>query len=614
MKMMHLFLVALFAGVWLDDGIRAATRIQWLDWTPAAFEQAKQTDKLIMVNVGHEGCTACRFMETHTFSDAAVIELVNTHFVAIQVDSEARPDIGERYSDWAWPATAFMLPDGTQITALRGSLRPPKFRAILRGLLEDRAHDRLAADPRAPYGAPTTPTVDPIDQLREQVRAQLDDSFDDERGGWGSAKVLDHAEPTLQFLLRAHLYDDDMSRVRGLKTIEGYGKQTDPVWGGMFYASFNRWDNVVGEKRLESQAAALQLFADGYQITGLTMFRDALDNIDRYLTQVMQSEAGLFYASQKAMVPGLPGNMDMDAYYALDDAGRRRYGTPATDHATYSDLNARIIYGYVRAFEATGQTAFLATARRAATTLIKERQTSEGWILQYSPHRDLERDRRVHVLDANQTPYLRPQAYTGLALLYLYQATLDPVWLEHATRVAAAMRGALEDETLGGFFGAPADGTETIIARRKPLEDNAVAARFCYLLGVLIKDRDLKAVGERTIRAVAAPAIVRREGRVTGNLAVALELLTAGYVEFSVVGSSDDPAAAALLAAARAVYEPRKIVHYEKAGRYPAKDRPAMYICNDDACSLPIFEPADVRAEAAKFIPTVFRHLVQTTR
>ena len=45
---------------------------------------------------------------TKPFANSVVIDLVNDNFVAIQVDSEDRPDIGERYSDWTWPANAFM--------------------------------------------------------------------------------------------------------------------------------------------------------------------------------------------------------------------------------------------------------------------------------------------------------------------------------------------------------------------------------------------------------------------------------------------------------------------------------------------------------------------------
>ena len=57
-------------------------------------------------------------------TDETVIDLVNTHFMPIEVDAEARPDIGERYSDWAWPATIFLAPDATQVLAIRGRRLP----------------------------------------------------------------------------------------------------------------------------------------------------------------------------------------------------------------------------------------------------------------------------------------------------------------------------------------------------------------------------------------------------------------------------------------------------------------------------------------------------------
>lgn len=88
-----------------------------------------------MINVGHEGYIACRWMEERTFENPDVIKILNQHFVSIQVDSEARPDIGERYSDWAWPATAFMTPAGEQVLAIRGSRGPEKFLTIVNKLI-----------------------------------------------------------------------------------------------------------------------------------------------------------------------------------------------------------------------------------------------------------------------------------------------------------------------------------------------------------------------------------------------------------------------------------------------------------------------------------------------
>jgi len=587
------------AGASADGGIR------WHDWEAAAFAAAAAGQKMIMVNVGHEGCTACRYMETNTFTDATVITLVNDHFVSIQVDSIARPDIGERYSDWAWPATAFLRPDATQVMALRGSLRPDRFTAILKDLIAKHESGELPVDDREPYVAPAVVNSGPLTELQTQVRRQLDRGYDDEVGGWGKAKVLDYAEPTLQFLLRGHLYDDDLATQRGLRNARGFAQQVDEVWGGIYYASFRTWGNTVKEKRTESQAAALQIFAAAYQLTGDQLFRERLRLIDDYLRTHMRADDGLVFASQKDTVPGMQ-DLDIDDYYALDDAGRRSRGMPLTDHATYTDLNARVLEGYVRAYEATGEQHYLDSAIAIAHTLVTERQTEAGWLVQSRASAEVQADERVHVLRFDERPYLRTQAYAGLAMLALYQAAADTRWLDVALRIGRALGETLEDPEHGGFFGSPADGTEAVIARRKPVEDNAVAARFLFLLGVASKDDAMKLSAVRALRAAAAPAVVRREGRVTGNLAMALELIEAGYVEFSVVGDEDDPAARELLAAGLSVFEPRKVVHFEKPGRYPARDTAAMYICNDDACSLPITAAGAVPDEAAKFVPSVF--------
>ncbi|MFT4583322.1 MAG: hypothetical protein ACI915_002199 [Gammaproteobacteria bacterium] len=358
----------------------ASGEIDWCDWQPSAFEAARAQNKLIMVNVGHEGCTACRYMENNTFTDSAVIGELNKHFISIQVDSEARPDIGERYSDWAWPATAFMRPDGTQVRALRGSRSPAKFLPVLEDLVSRHAAGALSADGAEPYVAPKTQNTGPLSDLRARIRAQLERGFNDEVGGWGDAHVLDYAEPILQFLLRAHLYSDAKSLDRGLKNARGFAQQFDDVWGGVFYASFKDWTNTVKEKRTESQAADLQIFASAYQLTAEPLFRQRLQQIGDYLGGHLRSPQGLFYASQKDQVDGMTG-LDIEGYYALDDQGRRAHGLPNTDHSSFTDLNARVLEGLAHAFQATQEQHFLDTAIITARALRAERRTDAGWYL-----------------------------------------------------------------------------------------------------------------------------------------------------------------------------------------------------------------------------------------
>ena len=139
------------------------------------------------------------------------------------------------------------------------------------------------------------------------------------------------------------------------------------------------------------------------------------------------------------------------------------------------------------------------------------------------------------------------------------------------------------------------------IAPRKPLESNGTASSFFYDLWVYTKNDDYKSVSTDTIRAVGQRSIIRREGKITGEFAIALEKVTTAYVEFSIVGDTSHPNAVALFDAGREVYEPRKLLHYEAAGRYPDRGKPSMYICNPDMCSIPIDDPADVAQQAAAF-------------
>lgn len=572
----------------------AGEEILWQEWSSSTFAQAKNKNRLILINVGHEGCTACRFMEENTFTNLEVIKLVNDNFVAIQVDSEARPDIGERYSDWAWPANAVMRPDAVQVLAFAGSRRPAAYIEILHKIINEHTSGTLRPDKRAPYGVPQQAESAPLTDLRDQIRALQDSVFAHKKSG-----VFESAEALRHLLLRSHLYGDNDALIMAKNTLNGLLQQLDLTWGGMFYASTGNWNNTAPEKRLESQAAALQAYAEGNQLTGEQKYREALANVDLYLTSFMRSKQGAFFANQQDRLVNLPADMSMDDYYALNDKQRRHYGIPTIDHAVYSDVNARIILGYVMAFEATGKQSYLDTATQAAKHLLDERQTKAGWIIQFTPGAELASDQRIHLLTEQQLPYLRTQAHFGLALLSLYRATDNVYWRQAANKVANALLVNLEDEKLGGFYGAPDDGTP---GRRKPLEDNAAAAHFVYLLGVLEKNEGYKIAAERAIRASASPTVVSREGKITGSLALTLEIMTGGYVEFSVVGDAKDNRTQELLQAGRRLFEPRKLVHSESTGRYPQRDAPAMYICNDQRCTVPIYKPAGVASKAGLFI------------
>ena len=582
----------------------ASSLIKWQEWNNAAFAQARLTNKMIIVNVGIEVCYACNWMEEGTYSQPAVAELINKHFIPIQVDANARPDLGERYSDWAWPATIFMDPNGTQVLALRGSRRPPNFIPILEQLIEKKANNQLQADALAPYAAPEKPESSELSLIRDRVRSSLDEDYDDINAGWGDElKEVNGFGRIEQLFFRAVVEADSQSRKRALATASAMTSRMDNVWGGFYSAGEDGWENPITEKRTGAQATAMMTFAAAYKLTQDIRYINAANNIDRYLQQWMLTTDGTFYTSQEGEAKDLPKGVSPADYFKLDDKKRRQLGIPAIDHTVYTDLNARLIKAYVELYEATKNQQYLITARRTATALLKDRLQTQGWISQVEITKAVKNEQRIHLLNATKSPILRAQVEFGIALLALHRATGEKNWLDTAVKLADTTQTLLGDPKLGGFYATVTENTNSGLMRRKPLQDNGVAARFLYQLGRYTKNKTYEQLAEKAIRASVSPTILKREGRIVGNLAVALETLTAQYVEVSVVGQPSDLAATQLFDAAHAYHDPRKIMHYEKPGRYPDLGRAAMYICDPTACSIPVFKPADVLKQASKFTP-----------
>lgn len=591
-----------------DDGVN------WQPWEKASFDKARNEGKLILINVGMEGCTACSRMERITYQNSAVIEMLNKHFVAIAVDAEARPDIGERYSDWAWPATAFLLPDSTQVFAMAGNRLPRNFIPMLEDLIAKHEQGTLSPDPNSPYASAPEPVTTELTLIRDQVRKQLDRAYNEQNNSWGRYGVnTEVAGPRMMHLFyRAHLYDNDELKAMGMAVAENFRRSLDPVWGGIYQIAIapgitdipDRFAKLraIPEKRLGNQSNALLAFATAYRLSGDENYRKAAKEVDRYLTTWMLSPTQTWYANQKDEPAGMPHDWWPQDYWLLDsDEKRRKYGIPPIDHAIYSDANADLISAYALASVAFQQPNYLAKAAAAAESLLKERQQPTGWLRQSVETQQMQDDQRVHPHTEEVRPFLKTQANFGAALLALYQASGDQRWLDQAYTIADAMLEYLYDKDHAGFFATTPDDTAHLIPPRKPLEDNAVAASFFHDLAVISKVDKYKPIAEATIRAVATPEILNREGKQTGKTALALERLTAAYVEFSVVSPTPTPSAAELYQAGLTAYHPRKLIHYEAPGRYPDMGKAVMFICNPDRCSIPITSTNQVQRIADSF-------------
>src|SRR3954451_11761035 len=123
--------------------------IAWHAFGPDAFAIAQRENKLVMVDVGIEGCTACNYMLKHTYHDANVIRRVEASFVPVAVDADTRPDLGERWEAWGWPATIFLSPKGEQLYAIQGSEQPENLAKILDDIVAKKNAGKLVPDSTA---------------------------------------------------------------------------------------------------------------------------------------------------------------------------------------------------------------------------------------------------------------------------------------------------------------------------------------------------------------------------------------------------------------------------------------------------------------------------------
>lgn len=118
--------------------LAAEPAIQWQQFEAAAFDRARRERKVVFVEVGIEGCTACRWMHEITLTDPAVKQRLASSFVSIQIDADQQPDLGARFEEWGWPALVFYRVDdhgaARLVRAIRGNKTPKNFLAILEAL------------------------------------------------------------------------------------------------------------------------------------------------------------------------------------------------------------------------------------------------------------------------------------------------------------------------------------------------------------------------------------------------------------------------------------------------------------------------------------------------
>jgi uncharacterized protein YyaL (SSP411 family) len=304
--------------------------VNWYPWGQEAFQKAKKEDKPIFLSIGYATCHWCHVMAHESFEDEEVARFLNSHFIAIKVDREERPDIDKIYMSvcqamtgrGGWPLSIFMTPEGKPFFA--GTYFPKLNRTGMTGLMDilnqiavmwqkDRARilkagDEITSAIKAHDSGKSGPVMR-LDTLKTG-HEQLARTYDPKWGGFGTEPKF----PTphhLTFLLRWHKRSADPN---ALKMVE---KTLDEMRrGGIFdhigfgfhrYSVDEKWLVPHFEKMLYDQAMLAMAYIEAYQVTGKAKFGQVAREIFTYVLRDMTDPEGGFYCAEDADSEGKDG-------------------------------------------------------------------------------------------------------------------------------------------------------------------------------------------------------------------------------------------------------------------------------------------------------------------
>ena len=389
--------------------------VDWFGWGEEAFAEARERDVPVLVSIGYSTCHWCHVMARESFSDPAIAEYLNTHFVSIKVDREEHPDVDASYLSAAsafieglgWPLNVFVTPDGQAFHA--GTYFPPvalvghpSFRDVLTAvttawhtrraevragaakvaeLLAESARE-LAEGAAAAGGAavPLHPSTAVLDRAVTELVGYEDARF----GGFGGAPKFPVA-PALSFLLGHGDANGDgpMLALRTLKLM-GASPLRDPIEGGFFRYAVNRdWSDPHYERMLYDNAQLLSLYTRAWMLTGAPWVRHVAEGIARFLCDVMQLPGGGFASAQDSEST-VDGHRVEGGYYALEPGDRLRQTPPALDTKVLTGWNGLAIQALARAGFAFDQPRLIDAACRAADYLREHHVRADGTLVRAS--------------------------------------------------------------------------------------------------------------------------------------------------------------------------------------------------------------------------------------
>ncbi|MFG2511740.1 thioredoxin domain-containing protein [Streptomyces sp. NPDC048584] len=321
--------------------------VDWWEWGPEAFAEARRRDVPVLLSVGYSSCHWCHVMAHESFEDRDTADEMNAHFVGVKVDREERPDVDAVYMEavqaatgqGGWPMTVFLTPDAEPFYF--GTYFPPEprhgmpsFRQVLQGVHQAWGERRGEVDEVAgkitrdlagremSYGDDRLPGEEEL----AQALLGLTREYDPQRGGFGGAPKFPPSM-VLEFLLRHHARTGAEGALQmAADTCErmARGGIYDQLGGGFARYSVDRdWIVPHFEKMLYDNALLCRVYAHLWRATGSGLARRvALETADFMVRELRTAEGGFASALDADSDDGTGRHVE-GAYYVWTPARLR---------------------------------------------------------------------------------------------------------------------------------------------------------------------------------------------------------------------------------------------------------------------------------------------------
>jgi uncharacterized protein YyaL (SSP411 family) len=565
----------------------AAPAINWQDWSPDIFNQARKEHRYVLLDLGTRWCHWCHVMEGTTYIDPQVTSLIAQKYIAVRVDADSRPDLANRYEDYGWPATVVFNSDGSEIVKRRGYIPPQQMISLLKAIIADPTPGPSILPPEnIHYSTDAALSND----LRQELLRRFAATYDQTNGSWGfGQKFLDWN--SVEWALRRAAAGDATANQMARQTLDEQLNLLDPAWGGVYqYSTDNDWQHPHFEKIMQMQTQNLRIYSIAYAQTHDEKYLHAAQSIHHYLINFLRGPNGAFYTSQDA---DLVDGIHSADYFKLSDQQRRAQGIPRIDTHQYARENGWAIRALTVLYETTGDKSALNEAIAAADWVTDHRSIGDGGFF--------------HDAHDLAGPYLGDNLAMGQAFLELYEATANRVWLGDAQMAADFIGAHFQRSGTVGIITCESPGGP--LAAGPEYDENVDLARWANLLNQYTgRDEDRK-LADAAMRFVATPQVAREHGILVAGALLADDELSRPALHVVIVAKKSDPAGQDLFATAMAIPTSYKRLEWYDASEgplpnadvdYPTLSQAAAFVCSGTACSLPAFAQAQLEKNVAR--------------